>query len=107
VDALQPRLWLEAVRQVSAGSAVVWSVMAPRLWRLYEERLRPTPWVSGLLPRAQYLWKGQQRGWTPHTQARRWFGWAGTSAAWPAGRSRGRLVEALEVEGLPDSARIL
>ncbi len=83
VDALQPRLWLEAVRQgIRQAPQVVWlSDGARGLWRLYEERL--AAYAVGILDfyhAAQYLWKGAD----------------GVLAD---------LVEALEVEGLPDSAR--
>src|SRR6266403_3824349 len=110
VDALQPRLWLEAVRQgIRQAPQVVWlSDGARGLWRLYEERL--AAYAVGILDfyhAAQYLWKGAA-AWLDGrtTQARRWFGWARHRLR--HGQPDGvlaDLVEALEVEGLPDSAR--
>ena len=110
VDALKPRLWLEAVRQgISQAPQVVWlSDGARGLWRLYEERL--AAYAVGILDfyhAVQYLWKGAAvwlDGRT--TQARRWFGWARHRLR--HGQADGvvaDLVEALEVEGLPASAR--
>ena len=110
VDALQPRLWLEAVRQgIRQAPQVVWlSDGARGLWRLYEERL--AAYAVGILDfyhAAQYLWKGAA-AWLDGrtTQARRWFGWARHRLR--HGQPDGvlaDLVEALEVEGLPASAR--
>lgn len=110
VDALQPRLWLEAVRQgIRQAPQVVWlSDGARGLWRLYEERL--ATYAVGVLDfyhAVQYLWKGAA-AWLDGrtTQARRWFGWARHRLR--HGQPDGvmaDLVEALEVEGLPDSAR--
>jgi hypothetical protein len=110
VDALKPRLWLEAVRQgISQAPQVVWlSDGARGLWRLYEERL--AAYAVGILDfyhAVQYLWKGAA-AWLDGrtTQARRWFGWARHRLR--HGQPDGvvaDLVEALEVEGLPDSAR--
>jgi hypothetical protein len=110
IEALKPRLWLEAVRQGILGAPqVVWlSDGARGLWRLYEERL--AVYAVGILDfyhAAQSLWKGAA-AWLDGrtTQARRWFAWArhrlrhgqpdGVLADW---------VEALEVEGFPDTAR--
>jgi len=110
VDALQPRLWLEAVRQgIRQAPQVVWlSDGARGLWRLYEERL--AAYAVGILDfyhAAQSLWKGAA-AWLDGrtTQARRWFGWARHRLR--HGQPDGVLadvVEALEVEGLPASAR--
>ena len=110
IDALKPRLWLEAVRQgISTASQVVWlSDGARGLWRLYEERL--AAYAMGILDfyhAVQYLWKGAA-AWLDGrtTQARRWFGWARHRLR--HGQPDGVLAdlgEALEVEGLPDSAR--
>jgi len=110
IDALQQRLWLEALRQgIRHASQVVWlSDGARGLWRLFEERF--TVYARGILDfyhAAQQLWKSAA-AWLDGrtTQARRWFGWA---------RHRLRhgnpdgvladLADALEVEGLPDTAR--
>jgi len=110
VDALQPRLWREAVRQgIRQAPQVVWlSDGARGLWRLYEERLAGS--TVGILDfdhAAQYLWKGAA-AWLDGrtTQARRWFGWARHRLR--HGQPDGvvaDVVEALEVEGLPASAR--
>jgi hypothetical protein len=110
VDALQPRLWLEAVRQgIRQAPQVVWlSDGARGLWRLYEERL--AAYAVGILDfyhAAQSLWKGAA-AWLDGrtTQARRWFGWARHRLR--HGQPDGVLadvVEALEVEALPASAR--
>ena len=110
VEALQPRLWLEAVRQgIRQAPQVVWlSDGARGLWRLYEERL--AAYAVGILDfyhAAQSLWKGAA-AWLDGrtTQARQWFGWARHRLR--HGQPDGvfaDLVEALEVEGLPDSAR--
>ena len=110
IDVLKPRLWLEAVRQgIMSAPQVVWlSDGARGLWRLFDERF--TAHATGVLDfyhAAQNLWKGAAAwldGRTTH--ARRWFGWA---------RHRLRhgnpdgvladLADALELEGLPDTAR--
>ena len=110
IDALQRRLWLEALRQgIMHASQVVWlSDGARGLWRLFDERF--TAYAIGVLDfyhAAQQLWKSAA-AWLDGrtTQARRWFGWA---------RHRLRhgnpdgvladLADALEVEGLPATAR--
>lgn len=110
VDALKPRLWLEAVRQgIRQAPQVVWlSDGARGLWRLYDERL--ATYAVGILDfyhAVQYLWKGAA-AWLDGrtTQARQWFGWARHRLR--HGQPDGvlaDLVEALEVEGLPDTAR--
>jgi hypothetical protein len=110
IDALKPRLWFEAVRQgISTAPQVVWlSDGARGLWRLYDERL--AAYAVGILDfyhAVQYLWKGAA-AWLDGrtTQARRWFGWARHRLR--HGQPDGvlaDLVEALEVEGLPASAR--
>jgi len=110
IEALQRRLWLEALRQgLMHASQVVWRSDGARgLWRLFEERF--TAYAIGGLdfyPAVQPLWKSAA-AWLEGrtTQARRWFGWA---------RHRLRhgnpdgvladLADALEVEGLPATAR--
>jgi hypothetical protein len=110
IEALKPRVWLEAVRQgISHAPQVVWlSDGARGLWRLYEERLAAS--AMGILDfyhAVQSLWKGAA-AWLDGrtTQARRWFGWARHRLR--HGQPDGvlaDLVEALEVEGLPDTAR--
>ena len=110
IEALQERLWCEALRQgIRHTTQVVWlSDGARGLWRLFEEHF--TAYATGILDfyhAVQQLWKSAAAwldGRTP--QARRWFGWA---------RHRLRhghpdgvladLADALEVEGLPDTAR--
>jgi hypothetical protein len=110
IAALSPRRWGEAVRQgIWQAPHVVWRSDGGRgLWRLCEERFAGH--ARGILDfyhAAQQLWQGAA-AWLDGrtTQARRWFGWA---------RHRMRhgmpdgvladLVEALDVEGLPETAR--
>jgi hypothetical protein len=110
IEALQERLWCEALRQgIRHTAQVVWlSDGARGLWRLFEEHF--TASATGILDlyhAVQQLWKSAA-AWLDGrtTQARRWFGWA---------RHRLRhghpdgvladLADALEVEGLPDTAR--
>jgi len=109
-EALTPRVWLEAVRQgISTAPQVVWlSEGARGFWRLYEEQLAAV--AVGILDfshAVQSLWKGAAAGLDGRTtQARRWCGWARHRLR--HGQPDGVLadvVEALEVEGLPDSAR--
>jgi len=110
IEALKPRLWLEAVRQgISTAPQVVWiSDGARGLWRLYDERL--AAYATGILDfyhAVQYLWKGAA-AWLDGrtTPARRWFGWARHRLR--HGQPDGvlaDLAEALEIEGLPDTAR--
>jgi hypothetical protein len=110
LEALKPRLWLEAVRQgILSAPEVVWlSDGARGLWRLFDECFGAR--ARGILDfyhAVQYLWKGAA-AWLDGrtTQARRWFGWARHRLR--HGQPEGvmaDLVEALEVEGVPDSAR--
>jgi hypothetical protein len=110
IEALKPRLWLEALRQgIVRAPQVVWLSDGGRgLWRLFEEQFAVS--ATGILDfyhAAQNLWKSAA-AWLDGrtTQARRWFGWA---------RHRLRhgnpdgvladLAEALDVEGLPDTAQ--
>jgi hypothetical protein len=110
MDALTPRLWLEALRQgIWRAAQVVWLSDGGRgLWRLFEDHFAAS--ATGILDfyhAAQHLWKSAA-AWLDGrtTQARRWFAWA---------RHRLRhgdpdsvladLVAALDVEGLPDTAR--
>jgi hypothetical protein len=110
IDALTPRLWLEALRQgLRSAPQVVWLSDGGRgLWRLFEERFACH--ARGILDfyhAAQQLWKGVAAwldGRTP--QARRWFGWARHRLR--HGRPDGvlaDLTEALDVEGLPATAQ--
>ena len=110
VEALKPRLWLEAVRQgIRQAPQVVWlSDGARGLWRLYDARLATS--AVGLLDfyqAVQSLWKGAA-AWLDGrtTQAQRWCGWARHRLR--HGQPDGvlaDLVEALEVAGLPATAR--
>jgi hypothetical protein len=110
IDALQRRLWLEALRQgILHASQVVWlSDGARGLWRLFEERF--TAYARGLLDfyhAAQQLWK-RAAAWLDGrtTQARRWFGWARHRLR--QGNPDGGLADladALDVEGLLATAR--
>jgi hypothetical protein len=110
IEALTPRLWLEAVRQGIRGAPqVVWlSDGARGLWRLFDECLATR--AMGILDfyhAAQNLWK-TAAAWLDGrtTQARRWFAWARHRLR--HGMADGvlaDLLEALDVEGLPDTAR--
>jgi hypothetical protein len=110
IDAHQRRLWCEALRQGLRGAPQgVWlSDGARGLWRLFDERF--TAYARGGLDfyhAGQQLWKSAA-AWLDGrpSQARRWCGWA---------RHRLRhgnpdgvladLAEALDVEGLPETAR--
>jgi hypothetical protein len=110
IDALKPRLWLEALRQgIGHAPQVVWLSDGGRgLWRLFEEQFAGS--ATGVLDfyhAAQNLWKSAA-AWLDGrtTKAQRWFVWA---------RHRLRhgnpdgvladLAEALDVEGLPNTAR--
>jgi len=110
IEALQARLWLEALRQgIRRAPQVVWlSDGARGLWRLFDERF--VGYAMGILDfyhAGQQLWRGAA-AWLDGrtTQARRWWGWA---------RHRLRhghpdgvladLADALDVEGFPDTAR--
>jgi hypothetical protein len=110
IDALTPRLWLEALRQgIRTAPQVVWLSDGSRgLWRLFEERFaRHAMGVLDFYHAAQQLWQAAA-AWLDGrtTQARRWFAWArhrlrhgmpdGVLAA---------LADALDVDGLPAAAR--
>jgi hypothetical protein len=110
IEALKPRLWLEAVRQgLLSAPQVVWlSDGARGLWRLFDERF--TDYATGILDfyhAVQNLWKGAA-AWLDGrtTRARKWFAWARHRLR--HGNPDGVLAdlgEAMEVEGLPDTAR--
>ncbi len=110
IEMLTPRLWLEALRQgIRRAPQVVWLSDGGRgLWRLFEEQF--AGYATGILDfyhAAQNLWKSAA-AWLDGrtTQARRWFGWARHRLR--HGQPDGvlaDLAEALEVEGLPDTAR--
>ena len=110
IDALKPRLWLEALRQgLRNAPQVVWLSDGGRgLWRLFDECF--APYARGILDfyhAAHNLWKSAA-AWLDGrtTQACRWFAWARHRLrhGQPDG-VLGDLVEALEVEGMPDTAR--
>jgi hypothetical protein len=110
IDALTPRLWLEAMRQgIKSAPQVVWLSDGGRgFWRLFEERFAGH--ARGILDfyhAAQQLWKGAA-AWLDGrtTQARRWFGWARHRLrhGMPDG-VLADLADALDVEGLPETAR--
>lgn len=108
--ALQRRLWLEALRQgIHHASQVVWlSDGARGLWRLFEAGF--TAYATGILDfyhAAQQLWKAAAAWLDGRTSnARRWFSWARHRLR--HGHPEGvlaDLADALEVEGLPATAR--
>jgi hypothetical protein len=110
IEALAPRLWLEALRQgLLTASQVVWLSDGGRgFWRLCEDYFARR--VTGILDfyhAAQHLWKAAA-AWLDGrtTQARRWFVWARHRLR--HGRPDGvlaDLVDALEVKGLPATAQ--
>jgi hypothetical protein len=110
IEALSPRLWGEAVRQgILQAPQVVWLSDGGRgLWRLFEARFAGH--ARGILDfyhAAQQLWKGAAAWLEGRTaQACRWFGWARHRLrhGMPDG-VLADLTEALDVEGLPASAR--
>src|SRR5262249_16734663 len=110
MDALTPRRWLAALRQgIRRTARGVWLSDGGRgLWRLCEDQCAAS--ATGILDfyhAAHNLWKSAA-AWLDGrtTKAHRWFAWA---------RHRLRhgnpdgvladLAEALDVEGLPDTAR--
>jgi len=110
IDALKPRLWLEALRQgLLHRPTVVWLADGGRgFWRLFDECL--AQYATGILDfyhAAQNLWKGAKSWLDGRTQqARDWF----TSARRRLRRGQANevladLQAALELEGLPDAAR--
>jgi hypothetical protein len=110
IDALKPRLWLEALRQgIRHTPQVVWLSDGGRgFWRLFDECFAgATTGILDFYHAAQNLWKSAA-AWLDGrtTQARRWFIWARHRLrhGQPDG-VLGDLAEALDVEGLPDTAR--
>jgi hypothetical protein len=110
IDALKPRLWLEALRQGSPHAPqVIWLSDGGRgWWRLCEEQF--AGYATGIWDfyhAAQNLWKSAA-AWLDGrtTQARRGFGWARHRLrhGQPDG-GLADLAEAWEIEGLPDTAR--
>lgn len=110
MEALKPRLWLEAVRQgILHASQVVWiSDGARGLWRLFDECFcAHATGILDLYHAVQNLWKGAA-AWLDGrtTRARRWFAWARHRLR--HGNPEGVLAdleEALELAGLPETAR--
>lgn len=110
MEMLKPRLWLAALRHGILGAPqVVWLSDGGRgLWRLFDERF--AAYALGILDfyhAAQNLWKSAAAWLDGRTsQARRWFGWARHRLrhGHPDG-VLGDLAEAVELEGLPDTAR--
>lgn len=110
IEALKPRLWLEAVRQgITHAPRVVWlSDGARGLWRVFEECF--AAYATGILDFyhvAQHLWKGAA-AWLDGrtTPARRWF--EVVRHRLRHGTPDGVLADlaaAVDVEGLPATAR--
>lgn len=110
IEMLTPRLWLEALRQgIRNAPQAVWLSDGGRgLWRLFAEQC--AGYAIGVLDfyhAAQNLWKAAA-AWLDGrtTQARRWFAWARHRLrhGMPDG-VLADLAEALDVEGLPATAR--
>jgi len=110
IDALQPRMWLESVRQgMLTAETVVWlSDGGSGFWRLFHDCF--AQYAQGILDfyhAAQILWKGAKVWLDGRTQrSHRWF----TQARRKLRRGEGNQVladiqAALEMEGLPASAR--
>jgi len=110
IDALSPRLWLEALRQgVHSANLVAWVSDGGRgFWRLFRERLADR--ATGILDfyhAAQHLWFAAAT-WLDGrtTRARDWFVQARHQLR--HGESTALLQElaaTLELDGLPDGAR--
>lgn len=109
IDALSPRLWLEAMQQgILSAPKVVWlSDGARGFWRLFDERF--AKYAQGILDfyhAAQNLWKGAKAWLDGRTkQARAWF----VAARRQLRRGQANKVledieAALALEGLPTSA---
>jgi hypothetical protein len=110
IDALQPRLWLESVRQgILTAKTVVWLSDGGRgFWRLFHDCFEEH--AQGILDfyhAAQNLWKGAKAWLDGRTQrARQWFVLARRKLR--RGKADEILADikaALALEGLPDSAR--
>jgi hypothetical protein len=110
IDALTPRLWLEARRQgIKSAPQGVWLSDGGRgLGRLFAERFAGhAQGIVAFYHAAQQLWKGAAAwldGRTP--QARRWFSWARHRPrhGMPDGMLAD-LADALDGEGWPETAR--
>ncbi|PKN43430.1 MAG: ISKra4 family transposase [Deltaproteobacteria bacterium HGW-Deltaproteobacteria-17] len=110
IDALAPRLWLEALRQgIGQAKQVAWlSDGARGLWRLFSEHLRQ--YATGILDfyhAAQNVWKGAAAWLDGRTKrARQWFVLARHRLRHgEADQVLADIAQALELDGLPDSAR--
>ena len=110
IEALKPRLWLEATRQgILSSQRVVWLADGGRgFWRLFDERF--APYAIGILDfyhAAQNLWKGAKVWLDGRTQrARAWFTMARRRLRQgQVNEVMSDIQAALELEGLPDSAR--
>lgn len=109
IDALCPRLWLEAVRQgIMSSPRVVWlSDGAQGFWRLFDERF--ASYATGILDfyhAAQNLWKGAKAWLDGRTQqARNWFATARRQLRrGQADKVLQDIEAALALDGLPTSA---
>lgn len=110
IDALSPRLWLEALRQgVQTAPLVAWVSDGGRgFWRLYRERLAER--ATGILDfyhAAQHLWAGAVAWLAGHPQqAQAWFETARHRLRHgEANAVLTELAETLALEDLPASAR--
>jgi hypothetical protein len=109
-EALRPRRWGEAVRQgILQASHGVWLSDGGRgVGRLVEERFASRArGIVDVYRAAQQLWKSAAAWWDGRTtQARRWCGWARHRLRHGmADGVRAARAEALDVEGLPETAR--
>ena len=95
IEALQGRLWLEALRQgIRSAPQVVWlSDGARGLWCLFEECFTAYAMGIGLLPRGAAAVEGSNRlaGWTHEPCASVVQLGTAPPTAWPAGWGLGRL----------------
>jgi hypothetical protein len=110
IDALQPRLWIESVRQgILTAETVVWLSDGGRgFWRLFRDQFEAH--AQGILDfyhAAQNLWKGAKAWLDGRTKrARQWFVLARRKLR--RGKADEVLADikaALTLDGLPDSAR--
>lgn len=110
MEALAPRLWLEALRQgIRKAKQVAWlSDGARGFWRLFAENL--SPYAIGILDfyhAAQNVWKGAAAWLDGRTKrARQWFVLARHRLRHgEADKVLADIAQALELDGLPNSAR--
>jgi hypothetical protein len=109
IDALQPRLWLESLRQgILTAQTVVWLSDGGRgFWRLFHDRFAEH--AQGILDfyhAAQNLWKGA-RAWLDGRTRRAHLWFAQARRRLRRGKASEVLADiqaALELEGLPASA---